>query len=172
MGRSNRSALRALADGEPEPELTIEQFEEVEFSRIRFSLFMALVSESVPRRLGKGAQGYELAMDKRIARQVANLYRSLWQAVSDAPAPAWNGREDRSRLAATAEHGPRRSGATVRWGGWLRNRRNEVVELRGQAAAIAVAAGRPKWGIRRVRILTYEEDNILRIARDVLDRRQ
>lgn len=172
VGRSNRSALRAMAEGAEVPELSIEEFEAVEFDRVKFSMYMALVAEAVPRRLGKGARDYELALDKQIARKVANLYRSVWDAISDASAPRWSSREERARLAATADLGPRRSGATVRWGGWLKNRHAELAELKVATAALAVAAGRPKWGVRRVRILTYEDDNIIRIVDDVLDRRR
>lgn len=173
-GRSNRARLRVLAEGIKAPEWTVEEFERIEFERVRFSLFTAVVAESIPRRLGKDADAAALAIDKRVARMVANCYRSLWMSYSRLgapPAPTWSSRVERVGLAAKAEEGMRRAGATVRWGPWLRDRHGELDSRTREVAALAMTAGRPKWGVRRVRILTAERDNIERIAGEVVRRR-
>lgn len=167
---SNKERLRELAEGEGEPTLTVEQFEAVEMDRVRFSLFMALICESIPRRLGKDADAWALALDKQLARKVANCYRSLWKAMDSSSAPAWNSRAERMSLAAAADTGQRRAGATVRWGAWLRERHEGIAQIMSRAAALAVLKNRTRWGISRVRLLEIERDNIRRIINEVVGR--
>lgn len=170
VGASNKSLLRALAEGREAPEFTVEQFETVEFDRIKFSLFMAVVCESIPRRLGKDAESSLLTIDKRIARKVANVYRSLWMALDTDSVPDWKTKADRLTLAARAELGARRAGATVRWGAWLRTRYSDLLGLMGDVAAMALAKNRLRWGMRRIRLLDLERDNVRRIINEVVSR--
>lgn len=170
---SNRSRLKSLAEGTDVVEVTIEEFEAEEFERVRFSLYLAVVCESIPRRLGKDADPVALALDKRIARKVANLYRSAWMAharLGAAPAPSWTSREERLALARDAEPNARRAGAQVRWGAWLLARYGELEARRRAVASLAVAEGRSRWGVRRLRILDDERASIERIAGETRER--
>jgi hypothetical protein len=168
---SNRQRLKELAEGvEVNSGLSVEAFEAVEFDRVRASLWVALVCEAIPRRLGKGADSTALALDKRIARKVGNLYRSLWAAYEELgadPAPAWRGREERLRLARSAQPEARRAGATVRWGEWFETRRADLAVRRGEAAALSLKVGMSRWGVTRVRMIESESANIERIAAEI-----
>jgi hypothetical protein len=167
----NRARLKEIAKGvEVSSGLAVEAFEAVEFDRVRASLWMALVCEAIPRRVGKGADSYALALDKRVARKVGNLYRSLWAAYEQLgadPAPAWRSREERLRLARTARPEDRRAGATVRWTAWFEERRAVLAERRGSAAALSLKVGMSRWGVTRVRLIEAEAGNIERIAAEV-----
>lgn len=171
---ANRHMLRDLAEGvDLASGLSVESFEAVEFDRVRATLWMALVVEAIPRRLGKGADGAALALDKRVARQVGNLYRSLWAAYENLgadPAPAWRGREERLRLARTAPLEARRAGAVVRWGAWFEERRADLSVRRGEAAALALKVGMSRWGVTRVRLIESELSNVERIAGEIVVR--
>lgn len=170
---SNRAQLRSLAEGAEAPATTVEEFELEEFERVRFSLYLAVVCEAIPRRLGKDADPAALALDKRIARKVANLYRSAWMSharIGAPEAPTWSSRSERLALARDAEPAARKAGAQVKWGAWLTGRYAELETRRRVVAALAVEAGRPKWGVRRVRILNDERASIERIAAETRDR--
>jgi hypothetical protein len=162
---TNRSQLAELARG-VEPAGTTDAFEREEEERIRASLYMAVVCEAVPRRLGKSADSRALAGDKRVARKIANLYRSLWAAYDAGSAPGWSGRGDRLLLARDADGLARRAGATVRWAVWFPERIELVEERRGLAAAIALAGGMSRWGVRAIRVLDTELINLRRIRED------
>jgi hypothetical protein len=165
---TNKERLREVANGHPTPgELTPERFEVEEFERVRETLYMAIVSEAIPRRLGAEASRGMLALDKRIARKIANMYRTLWASMDGEP-PAWSSKAERLALAADAEQPVRRMGATVRWPTWIRETADASAIRRAQAAALALAVGRPRWGTRRVRLLTSEIDNLKRIAAEAI----
>lgn len=169
---TNRERLAELAEGVSPPSgWTAETFEREEFERIRTTLFTAVVCESIPRRLGKDADAVSLALDKRLARKIANAYRSLWMAYAAGlgapPAPKWTGRGERLALSREAEPELRRAGATIRWPAWLPARHDELVERRTQVAAFALGEGLSRWGSRRVRVLSDEIDNVERITREV-----
>lgn len=171
---TNRGRLRDVA-GEIEPPrgLTPDDVERDGFERVRFTLFMAVVAEAIPRRLGRDADGAALALDKRIARMVANGYRSLWMGYAKLgrpAAPAWSSRDERVGLARDAEPAMRRAGATVIWARWFPDRADELLERRRAVAALALSKGLNKWGTRHVRILTAELENIERIADETIRR--
>jgi hypothetical protein len=171
---ANRHMLNGLAEGvEVDLGLSVESFEAVEFERIQLTTWMAVVCEAIPRRLGKSADSAALALDKRIARKVGNLYRSLWAAYEEAgadPAPAWGSRAERLAYARSAPPDGRRAGATVRWAAWFEERRAVLVERRKLAAALALKNGVSRWGVTRVRLIEAELDNIERIAGDAVVR--
>lgn len=137
-----------------------------DFERVRLTLYAAVVCESIPRRLGKDADSKALARDKRTARMVANAYRSLWMSLARLgadPAPTWDSRATRLELARQASKEARRFGATVRWPEFLAERRADLETRRRLVAAFAIKAGLPKWGGRRVRMITDEIGNLDRI---------
>lgn len=166
----NRAALEKLAESANGAlDLDPSEFEVVEFKRVQFSLLMALVAESIPRRLGTDAPSGELAADKRMARKVANVYRTTWMRLEQfgaagMPLPDLGSREHRAGIANRAPDAARRAGATVRWAGWLAERRDEVEKKRLQTAALALSEGAVKWGWRRIRILEEEQMNLERVA--------
>jgi hypothetical protein len=171
---ANRARLKELAEGvEVDLGLSVEAFEAVEFERVQLTTWMAVVCEAIPRRLGKTADSAALALDKRIARKVGNLYRSIWAAYEEAgadPAPAWGSRAERLAWARLAPVEGRRAGATVRWAPWFEERRAVLGERRRLAAGLALKNGASRWGVRRVRLIDAERDNIDRIAADVVTR--
>lgn len=173
---TNRVRLRTLAEepelAAPPDELTAERFEREEFERIRATLYMAVVCESIPRRLGKPAEGAALATDKRIARKIANAYRSLWMVYAKLghgidPAPAWTNRAERLAYALDAELPDRKAGATVRWVPWFEERRAVLARRERLAAAIALRDGVSLWGVRRVRTIESEARNLARIRAEL-----
>lgn len=168
--RSNKERLRELAERAEDVGLTIEQFEAIELGRVRFSFFMALVCEAIPRRLGRDADPWALTLDNRVARKVANVYRSIWAGLDKNSAPAWNSRAERTALAASATSAQRQAGATVKWGAWLKGRYKEIGELMVKAAALGLASKRRRWAASRVRLLEIEQEDIRRIINDVVGR--
>lgn len=142
--------------------------------RVRLTLYAAVVCESIPRRLGRDASASELAIDKRLARRVANAYRTLWMSLArmgGPDAPSWSSRAARLELAGEAEPEARRLGATVRWGEFFAARRELISERRRLVAAYALDAQLPKWGGRRVGLLNDELSNLDRIQ-EWMDERQ
>lgn len=165
--------LAQLADGVVLPSLTMEAWDEDEYGRVRFSLFMAIVAEGIPRRLGRDASSPALALDKRLARKVANMYRTLWLGYAKTgwePPPEWSTRRERLELAAGAEPAMRTAGATVQWPAWLKERKADVKTRRREVAALALHLGLLRWGSRRVGLLSQEIDSIERIAADAVER--
>lgn len=163
--------LRELAAGR-HAGCGVEEFSQVEMARIRLSLEMALVCETLPRRLGGGASAAALALDKRVARQVQSLYLARWRALEVGSAPSWVTSEERRALASQCGSGARQLGATVRWGNWLPERYAALGELQREAAAIAVAGGRLRWGRRYVYGLLNERGEIERLVRNVIKERE
>jgi hypothetical protein len=169
---TNRERLRELAGTEKAPAGSVDDSDAREFERIAQSLYMAVVAESIPRRLGGSVRSGTLALDKRVARKIANLYRTLWRAVDGEP-PSWSSKAERLALAAEAPSEARRAGAVVRWPKWLKTRIEEVEQLRRAHAALALRDGRVRWGARRMRLLDQELENLKRIATEtVLDERR
>lgn len=170
----NRARLAEIAGDRPTGalDLTPEQFEAEEFARVRFSLYMALVAEAIPRRLGRDATSDLLALDKRIARKVMNAYRVTWLRLAcvskngATPPPEFSSRGERSELARRCDEGPRRAGASVQWGRWLPERIEEIGERKLVAATLALHEGLVRWGWRRVAILDMEQENMERIAQE------
>lgn len=168
---TNRERLYGFAEGVRAPaDLAPETLERGDFERVQATLYLAVVAESVPRRLGRDADSQLLAIDKRIARKLANAYRSMWMAYARAgdiivpDAPVLDGREARMALAREADQDARRAGATVRWSTWFRSRREDLIERRAVASSVAVREGIYRWGVRRVRVIEQEIDNIERVA--------
>lgn len=172
MFETNRALLRKLADDVDPPATSVEEWEAAELARIRFTMYMAITAESIPRRLGKGATGTQLALDKRIARKVANMYRQLWLSLEQPgdSAPHWTGRDSRLALVRDAEPAMRMAGATVTWSTWLKQRKADAKERRVEVAALAMRHGLVRWGSRRVGLLTLEVNNIERIAAEAVER--
>lgn len=168
--RTNKERLRELAGRAGEVDLSIEQFEAIEMGRVRFSFFMALACESIPRRLGRDADPWALTLDNRVARKVANVYRALWLAMDKPSAPALKSRADRIALAAKATSAQRQAGATVKWGAWLKGRYGEIGELMIRVAGIGLAVSRPRWAASRIRLLEIEQEDIRRVINDVVGR--
>lgn len=169
----NRDRLTAIANGASPADADPEAVERADFERVRRTLYMAVVCEAIPRRLGPTAVGTSLALDKRVARKVANTYRTLWRALGD-DAPEWSSRAERLALAKGAELDARKAGAVVRWPQWLRARIEELEERRAAVAALGLSSGRVRWAVRRVRFIENELENVKRIAAEavVAERRQ
>lgn len=171
----NRAALEEFAAGATVPAFEPEEFERDEEARYRFNLLMALVAEAIPRRIGAAADSHALALDKKLARKVANAYRvTLLRAVQLAGAaavPEVGSREERLRVARTAGNGERRVGATVRWELWIPETLEDVRLRRTEISALSLSTGRVKWGWKRVRVLSEEIDNLERIGLELVPKK-
>lgn len=169
---TNKEKLREVAGDARPPGGSVDETDAAEFERIAQSLYLSVVAEAIPRRLGSDARSGAMALDKRVARKVANLYRTLWRAVDGEP-PSWSSKAERMEIAREAPAEARRAGATVRWPTWLRERIAYLEERRSAVAALALRDGRVRWGARRLRLIDQELENLKRIGTEtVLDERR
>jgi len=162
---NNRRRLSQIAGDKTIPiRTTKEVFDQEEKARVQLHFYTALIAESIPRRLGWDVASILLARDKRIARRVWNSYRSTWKAVEKATAPDWQTKQERVIVVQGAPAIARRAGAVIKWDVWLEDRRQEVAARRKVAAGLALREGAIKWGIRKIRRLDRELDNVERIV--------
>lgn len=160
----NRDILESAADGARAPaSWTLEHVTESESERIVGDALMAFVAAQMPRRNGSSATARVLALDKKTSRKVAQLYLDIWRRLNkkrEAPkAPDW----DHAFVQAARDAQARRSGATVIWKGWIRERGVWIPKQRRRVAAFALREGLVPWGARRVMLYDVEEQGIDRV---------
>lgn len=133
--------------------------------RVRIWTFAAAVAMNFPRRLGPDASADAMALDKKISKKVCHLYYMLWMQMSSqhetAEPPVW-GQWD----IASEDPQIRQLGSTVIWGNQL-YKLSETAQMRIETVnehPCPIKAVK-KWQRRRLHLLRYELDGILRIQK-------
>lgn len=165
LKEANRATLEYLAVGDRAQPGSSDRYEQEEARRLRFNLYMAIVAETIPRRLGREADNAALAADARTARRVANMYRSLLRAGGGEDVN-WTTRAERHALARKADPGMRTMGATLLWPDWLAGAIETATGRQETVAKAAKVDGKLRWGIRRLNLLIAEIENLERIREE------
>lgn len=111
----------------------------------------------IPRRLGGGATGRELADDKKFMRKVMHLNQQLfdkWNGLLPEPMPVdWH----------TVPQDAKADGARLDHEEFMRDRLHLAGRQRASVVTVATQLGLEAWAAKAEKVLTYEIVNLERI---------